>query len=185
MNKQIFYAAIFAAGLSVNAMSAECQPEGAYDQFAFQPPPDFVELRARKAHNGVTYTFREDKLENEAAGVIQLVFNYTQDDFSLLKPEHREEVKELYINRYITGIESRRADFKKSPVSTETFGNGQYKKISWSGKAGNEMMKGVMYVTVINNVVTVVNLQMPTPGEEALEKSIYSCLGTLKLTLDE
>lgn len=184
MNNKRLSAAMFAVLISANTMAADCQPEGAYEQFAFQPPQNFVELRARKAHNGVTYTFREDKLETEAAGIIQFVFNYTQDDYSLLKPEHREEVKDLYINRYITGIESRRADFKKSAVSTESFGNSEYKKITWSGKAGKEMMKGVMYVTVINNVVTVVNLQMPTPGEEALEKSIYGCLGTLKLTLD-
>jgi hypothetical protein len=165
--------------ITTNVIAAECQPEGAYDQFAFQPPPEFVELRARKAHNGVTYTFREDKLETEAAAIIQFSFNYTKDDYSLVKPEHREEVKELYINRYIAGIENRRTDFKKSAVTSA------YKKIDWSGKSGQETMKGVMYVTVINNVVTVVNLQIPTPNEEAVEKSIYGCLGTLKLTLDE
>jgi hypothetical protein len=184
MNLKLLGVTIFVALTVTSTMASECQPEGAYDQFAFQPPPEFVELRARKAHNGVTYTFREDKLETEAAAIIQFTFNYTKDDYSLVKPEHREEVKELYINRYIAGIESRRANFKKTAVTNESFGNSEYKKIAWSGKAGNELMKGVMYVTVINNVVTVVNLQMPAPGEEALEKSIYTCLGTLKLTLD-
>ena len=169
---------------SPSIFAAECQPEGAYEQFAFQPPPGFVELRARSVQNGITYTFREDKLENESAGVIQLVFNYTKDDFSLLKPEHREEVKDIYINRYIGGIESRRADFTKSAVTNESVGNSEYKKIAWSGKAGKEEMKGVMYVTVTNNVVTILNLQMPVPSDEAMEKSVQSCLSTLKLTLD-
>ena len=102
----------------------------------------------------------------------------------MLKPEFQEEAKELYITRYISGIESRRAEFKKSAVVSETVGNSAYKKIAWSGKAGNEQFKGVMYVTIINNVVTVLNLQMPAPGQEDLEKTIYGCLGTLKLTLD-
>jgi hypothetical protein len=184
MIKKLFTIGCFGIFLSSGAIAGECQPEGAYDQFAFRPPQGFVELRARRVSNGVTYTFREDKLENESAGVIQLIFNYTKDDFSLLKPEHQEEVKELYLKRYMGGFEGRRAEFKKSAVTNESFGNGAYKKITWSGKAGNEEMKGVMYVTVINNVVTVVNLQMPTPGEEALEKSVYDCLATLKLTLD-
>ena len=184
MNRKFLSIAGLTALYSTAVFAAECQPEGAYEQFAFQPPPGFVELRARSVQNGITYTFREDKLENEAAGIIQLAFNYTKDDFSLLKPEHREEVKEIYVNRYIGGIESRRADFKKSAVTAEFVGNSEYKKIVWSGKAGNEEMKGVMYVTVINNVVTVVNLQMPVPSDEAMEKSLYSCLGTLKLTLD-
>lgn len=184
MKSKFLGAACLAATFSPSAFAAECQPEGAYDQFAFQPPPGFVELRARTAQNGITYTFREDKLESEAAGVIQLVFNYTKDDFSLLKAEHQEEVKEIYINRYIGGIESRRAEFKKSAVTTESVGNSVYKKIQWSGKAGGEQMKGVMYVTVINNVVTVINLQMPVDSDAALEKTVYGCLGTLKLTLD-
>jgi hypothetical protein len=184
MNKKLICSIGLAVLFSSNVFAAECQPEGAYDQFAFQPPPGYVELRARPVQNGITYTFREDKLENESAGIIQLVFNYTKDDFSLLKPEHREEVKDIYINRYIGGIESRRADFQKSKVTTESIGNSEYKKIEWSGKAGKEEMKGVMYVTVINNVVTVLNLQMPVPRDEAMEESVQRCLGTLKLTLD-
>ena len=184
MINKLFSAICLVIFLSSNAFAAECQPEGAYEQFAFQPPPGFVELKARMAQNGVTYTFREDKLETESAAIIQLGFNYTKDDFSLLKPEFQEEAKELYITRYISGIESRRAEFKKSAVVSETVGNSAYKKIAWSGKAGNEQFKGVMYVTIINNVVTVLNLQMPAPGQEDLEKTIYGCLGTLKLTLD-
>ena len=184
MINKLFTTTCFGILLSGSAIAGECQPEGAYDQFAFRPPEGFVELRSRRTSNGITYAFREDKLETEAAGVIQLVFNYTQDDYSLLKPEQQEEVKELYLKRYMGGFEGRRAEFKKSEISNESFGNGSYKKITWSGKAGKEEMKGVMYVTVINNVVTVVNLQMPTPGEEALTKSVYDCLGTLKLTLD-
>jgi hypothetical protein len=184
MFKKLFAAACFGVVCSGSALAGECQPEGAYDQFAFRPPEGFVELRARPVSNGITYTFREDKLESEAAGVIQLVFNYTQDDYSLLKAEQQEEVKELYLKRYMGGFEGRRTDFKKSEIVSESFGNSAYKKMTWSGKAGKEEMRGVMYVTVINNVVTVVNLQLPTPGEEALEKSIYDCLGTLKLTLD-
>lgn len=184
MINKLFTVACLGSVLLSNAVAAECQPEGAYEQFAFQPPNGFVELRARSAQNGITYTFREDKLENEAAAIIQLGFNYTKDDFSLLKPEFQDEAKELYITRYISGIESRRADFKKSAVTSETVGNSAYKKIVWSGKAGAEELKGVMYVTITNNVVTVLNLQLPTPGEEELEKVIYGCLGTLKLTLD-
>ena len=184
MINKIFSTACLAAVVSSNALAAECQPEGSYEQFAFQPPNGFVELRARTAQNGITYTFREDKLESESAAIIQLSFNYTKDDFSLLKPEFQDEAKELYITRYITGIESRRADFKKSAVTGETIGNSAYKKIVWSGKAGAEQFKGFMYVTIINNVVTVLNLLIPSPGEEELEKTIYGCLGTLKLTLD-
>ncbi len=184
MNKKLIRAVGLAIFFSSNLFAAECQPEGAYDQFAFQPPPGYVELRSRTAQNGITYTFREDKLENETAGMIQLVFNYTKDDFSLLKPEYREEVKDIYINRYIGGIENRRAEFQKSAVTSETVGNSEYKKIEWSGKAGQEEMKGVMYVTVTNNVVTVLNLQMPVPSDEAMEKAVQSCLSTLKLTLD-
>ena len=184
MFKKLFATVCFGVVLSGSAIAGECQPEGAYDQFAFRPPEGFVELRARRASNGITYTFREDKLETEAAGVIQLVFNYTQDDYSLLKPEQQEEVKELYLKRYMGGFEGRRTEFKKSEIANESFGNSSYKKMTWSGKAGKEEMRGVMYVTVINNVVTVVNLQLPTPGEEVLEKSVYDCLGTLKLTLE-
>ena len=184
MKNKFWSAAYLVATISPSAFAAECQPEGAYDQFAMQPPPGFVELRARPTQNGITYTFREDKLESEAAAVIQLVFNYTKDDFSLLKPEHQEEVKEIYINRYIGGIESRRAEFVKSSVTAESVGNSAYKKIEWIGKAGGEQMKGAMYVTVINNVVTVINLQMPVGRETALEKTVAECLGTLKLTLD-
>lgn len=184
MNKKRFNAVCFATLISPGVFAADCQPEGAYDQFAFQPPPGYVELKARTGQNGITYTFREDKLENETAGIIQLGFNYTKDDFSLLKPEHREEVKEIYINRYIGGIESRRAEFTKTAVTNETVGNSEYKKIAWSGKAGKEEMKGVMYVTVINNVVTVLNLQMPVPADEPMEKAVQACLATLKLTLD-
>ncbi len=184
MKNKFWSAACLVATISPSAFAAECQPEGAYDQFALRPPAGFVELRARPTQNGITYTFREDKLENEAAGIIQLVFNYTKDDFSLLKPEHQEEVKEIYINRYIGGIESRRAEFVKSAVTTESIGNSAYKKIAWSGKAGGEQMKGAMYVTVINNVVAVINLQMPLDSEAILEKTVAECLGTLKLTLD-
>ena len=65
---------IFVLLATANAATAgECQPEGAYDQFAFRPPEGFVELRARTVQNGITYTFREDKLETEAAGVIQFI----------------------------------------------------------------------------------------------------------------
>jgi hypothetical protein len=185
MIKKIFTTACFGALLfSGGAIAAECQPEGAYEQFAFRPPEGFVEVRPRRSSHGITYVFREDKLETEAAGVIQLIFNYTQDDFSLLKPEQQEEVKELYLKRYMGSFEGRRGEFKKSEITNESFGNGAYKKMSWSGKAGKEDMKGVMYVTVINSVVTVVNLQMPSPGVEALEKTVFDCLGTLKLTLD-
>jgi hypothetical protein len=184
MIARLLSATCLAAVFSSVAMAAECQPEGAYEQFAFQPPPGFVELRARSAQNGITYTFREDKLESESAAIIQLSFNYTKDDFSLLKPEHQDEAKELYITRYIGGIESRRAEFKKSAVLSESVGNSAYKKIAWSGKTGNEQFKGAMYVTIINNVVTVVNLQLPEPVDGALEKSINDCLGTLNLTLD-
>ncbi len=180
---KLFTTACFGVLLSGSAIAGECQPEGAYDQFAFQPPEGFVELRSRRTSNGITYAFREDKLETEAAGVIQLVFNYTQDDYSLLKPEQQEDVKELYLKRYMGSFEGRRADFKKSEIFNESFGNSSYKKMTWSGKAGKEEMKGAMYVTVINNVVTVLSVQMPAPGEE-LEKSVNDCLDTLKLTLD-
>ena len=184
MNYKYVAALSLAITLCGNLFAAECQPEGSYEQFAFQPPPGFVELRARVMQNGISYTFREDKLENESAAIIQFVFNYTKDDFSLLNPEHREEVKELYLNRYFGGIESRRSEFKKSAMVAEAIGNSDYKKIEWSGKAGKDEMKGVMYVTVINNVVTVVNLQLPVPGDDAVEKDVRQCLGTLKLTLD-
>lgn len=184
MIRKFFTATCFGVFLSGAAMAGPCQPEGAYEQFAFQPPEGFVELRARRMTNGITYAFREDKLDTEAAIVIQLVFNYTQDDFSLLKPEQQDEVKEIYLKRYLGSFEGRRAEFKKSEISNESFGNGAYKKITWSGKAGKEEMKGIMYVTVTNNVVTVVNLQIPSPSDEVLEKTIYECLGTLKLTLD-
>ncbi|MEO6022853.1 MAG: hypothetical protein ABIP64_07020 [Burkholderiales bacterium] len=176
---------LFLLFATANAATAgECQPEGAYDQFAFRPPQGFVELRARTVQNGITYTFREDKLETEAAGVIQFVFSYTKEDYSLLKPDQQEEVKELLLKRYLGGIENRRADFVKSEIQTQAVGNSNFKKIEWTGKAGSEVMKGIMYVTVINNVVTVVNVQAPTPGEEPILKTIYGCLNTLKLTLD-
>ena len=176
--------ALFFAFMTNLAVAGECQPEGAYDQFAFRPPENFVELRARTAQNGITYTFREDKLETEAAGLIQFVFNYTKEDYSLLPPEQQEEVKEILLKRYMGGIETRRAEFQKTDIKTEKLGNSSYKKIDWSGKAGSETMKGMMYVTVINNVVTVVNVQVPMPGEEPVLKTIFGCMDSLKLTLD-
>jgi hypothetical protein len=167
------------------AHAADCQPQVAYDQFSLRAPIGFQPQAARDTQRGVSYAFRENKPESEAAAVLQLLFTYTQDDFSKLDAKALDELKIAHLNRYLGGIAGRRKDFVKSAIEDKTLHALAFKAVAWSGETGGEALKGAMYSTVIKNVAVLVSAQAPEPKADEALLAIEQCLDTLELTPDQ
>jgi hypothetical protein len=181
MKTLLSFCALLALSVSHAAWGAQCSEEYDYSPFSIKLPANFKEIAPRVTGNTATFVYREDKPETEIAAVLQIMFHVLAPDPKDLQGD-AEGLKLVHLDRFLKSIERRRVDFQKSDIGERKFGNADYKRIAWKGKAYGAEMAGVMYATLAKATVVTISIQDGAVGAAQSLPTLEACMETLNVT---